>query len=191
MKNIINISLLLAFSLIISTGCQTIRGNSSSSGLTNAVRNQDARISELTFQLKQVAENNNQAIRKLNEMIRENAELKQQVAALENNVSSLGKAIEAERNNRSAETERLLKEVAQQTTAAINARTAALQQQQKTNTAGGPATKGSFYEYTVQPGATLGAIAKAYKVSVAEIKQANNLKSDIIRAGQKLYIPKK
>jgi LysM repeat protein len=51
--------------------------------------------------------------------------------------------------------------------------------------------QGKFYEYKVQPGATLIAIAKAYKVTVSEIKQANNLKSDRIRVGQTLYIPKK
>jgi len=48
-----------------------------------------------------------------------------------------------------------------------------------------------FYEYKVQPGATLGAISKAYKCSVSEIKIANNLKSDVIYVGQKLKIPKK
>lgn len=142
----------------------------------------------MSFQLKQVAENNNQVIRRVNELIKDNAALKRQVADLENNVAKLGKAIEAERNNRHSETEKLLQDVAQQTTAAINARNKSLlQQRHKT---GGPAIKGKFVEYTVQPGATLGAIAKAYKVSVSDIKKANNLKSDFIRVGQKLYIPK-
>ncbi len=47
------------------------------------------------------------------------------------------------------------------------------------------------YEYTVQQGATLSAVAKAYKVKVSDIRKANNLKGDLIRAGQILYIPKK
>lgn len=48
-----------------------------------------------------------------------------------------------------------------------------------------------FVEYTVQQGATIAAISKAYKVSVDEIRKANNLKDDNIRVGQKLLIPKK
>ena len=48
-----------------------------------------------------------------------------------------------------------------------------------------------YEEYVVAPGATLSAIAAAYKVSIADIKRANNLKSDVLRVGQKLRIPVK
>lgn len=48
-----------------------------------------------------------------------------------------------------------------------------------------------YEEYEVVQGATLSAIASAYKVSVADIKKANNLKSDVLRVGQKLRIPVK
>jgi len=48
-----------------------------------------------------------------------------------------------------------------------------------------------YEEYEVVQGATLSAIAAAYKVSVADIKKANNLKSDVLRVGQKLRIPVK
>ena len=43
-------------------------------------------------------------------------------------------------------------------------------------------------EYYVKSGDTLGHIAKRYKVSVRQIKQWNNLKSDFLRVGQKLKI---
>ncbi len=46
-----------------------------------------------------------------------------------------------------------------------------------------------YVEYTVQPGATLSAISKAYGVSISDIKKANNMSSDILRIGQKLKIP--
>jgi hypothetical protein len=53
---------------------------------------------------------------------------------------------------------------------------------------GGGAETG--YEHVVASGQTLSTIAAAYKVSVSSIKKANNLKSDIVRVGQKLFIPK-
>jgi len=46
-----------------------------------------------------------------------------------------------------------------------------------------------YEEYIVQKGASLSAIAAAYKVSVQEIRKANNLKGDVIHPGQKLLIP--
>lgn len=45
--------------------------------------------------------------------------------------------------------------------------------------------------YEVQKGATLSVIAKAYQVTVQDIKKANNLKSDMLQVGQKLKIPRK
>ena len=48
----------------------------------------------------------------------------------------------------------------------------------------------TFYEHVVEPGQTLSAIAAAYKVSSASIREANHLKSSTLRAGQKLLIPK-
>lgn len=46
------------------------------------------------------------------------------------------------------------------------------------------------YEHVVTKGQTLSNIATKYKVTVAAIKKANNLTSDNLREGQKLFIPK-
>ena len=46
-------------------------------------------------------------------------------------------------------------------------------------------------ELTVQKGDTLGKIAAAAKISVAELKRINKLNSDIIRENQKLKVPVK
>lgn len=54
-----------------------------------------------------------------------------------------------------------------------------------------PAPAEEYDEYVVQKGATLYVIAAAYKVSVKDIKRANNLKNDFIREGQKLKIPRR
>ncbi len=45
------------------------------------------------------------------------------------------------------------------------------------------------YPHTVSDGETLASLSKRYGVSVDTIKWANNLKTDMIRAGQKLDIP--
>jgi LysM repeat protein len=47
------------------------------------------------------------------------------------------------------------------------------------------------YEHVVEKGQYLSTIAKAYGVTVDEIKKANNLKNDTLRVGQKLFIPKR
>ena len=48
-----------------------------------------------------------------------------------------------------------------------------------------------YVELTVQKGDTLGKIAAAAKISVAELKRINKLNSDIIRENQKLKVPVK
>lgn len=45
-------------------------------------------------------------------------------------------------------------------------------------------------EHEVSKGETLLAIAKAYGVTMKQIREANNLKSDTLKTGQKLFIPK-
>ncbi len=49
---------------------------------------------------------------------------------------------------------------------------------------------GSYDEYTVQNGDTLYLIAKAFNTSIRKLKEINALKSDSLRVGQKLNVPK-
>ncbi len=51
------------------------------------------------------------------------------------------------------------------------------------------ASRGSGHEHVVESGHTLSAIAQAYGTTVDAIKKANNLKSDNIYVGQKLFVP--
>lgn len=51
------------------------------------------------------------------------------------------------------------------------------------------ASRGNGREHVVESGHTLSAIAQAYGTTVKAIKQVNNLKSDNIYIGQKLFIP--
>ena len=49
---------------------------------------------------------------------------------------------------------------------------------------------GPHQEYTVQSGDTLSLIAQAFGTTVGKIREMNNLKSDNLRVGQKLNLPK-
>lgn len=49
---------------------------------------------------------------------------------------------------------------------------------------------GPHFEYTVESGDTLSLVAKAFNTSVPKIREMNNLKSDILRVGQKIKVPK-
>ena len=49
---------------------------------------------------------------------------------------------------------------------------------------------GPHFEYTVQNGDTLSLVAKAFNSSVSKIREMNGLKSDILRVGQKIKVPK-
>ena len=53
-----------------------------------------------------------------------------------------------------------------------------------------PAYSGPVYEYTVQQGDTLSLIAKAFGSTVQKIKELNGMKSDALRIGQKINVPK-
>lgn len=72
-----------------------------------------------------------------------------------------------------------------------NVQTLFKEQQKRAATTAAPASSKaqSGYEHKVGAGQTLSAIAKAYGVSVQKIKDANGLKSDVIRVGQVLFIP--
>jgi hypothetical protein len=54
-----------------------------------------------------------------------------------------------------------------------------------------PVLNPSYDVYEVQRGATLSAIAKAYDVTVDDIRKANNLNGGMLQPGQRLIIPKK
>ena len=49
--------------------------------------------------------------------------------------------------------------------------------------------KESGHEHVVESGHTLSVIAQAYGTTVGAIKKSNDLKSDVIYVGQKLFIP--
>ena len=117
-----------------------------------------------------------------------NAELKQRVARLEqdvrslsNDVAALRKQIAADAEVRKNQLDNLANKITESTKQEKPAVTPQLVPQQKDNT--------EYVEHVVEKGTTLNALAKAYHVSVNDIKKANKLKNNNIYQGQKLLIP--
>jgi len=115
----------------------------------------------------------------------DNAQLRQEIKSALNKLQAL---IESERQQRTAGMQKIVDVVS---SAPAPAPKAAPTPKAAPAPAAAADTE-EYYEYTVQKGATLGAIAKAYKVTVEDIRKANKMgKNAQIHVGQKLNIPKK
>jgi LysM repeat protein len=117
-------------------------------------------------------------------------ELRTEVEKLRAENQSLRQQLNALEKSRAAEKDALLKEVSAIVASATKAPAPAAPPHPTT------AAKEEGFEHIVEPGQSLWAIAKAYqdagvKVSVDDIRRANNLKDNTLRSGQKLFIPKK
>ena len=99
-----------------------------------------------------------------------------------NRLDTLDRQVQALAASRDADRKQIVSDLSHKVAAIVGTSSAS------SGRGGGGAETG--YEHVVESGQTLSTIAAAYKVRVASIKKANNLKSDIVRVGQKLFIPK-
>jgi|GEM_PF-1057544 len=182
--------------VLFNSGCETMQLRSSS-GDRQLKQDIASARREANYCTKQVRGLNNR-----NRLLRQDystltgrfAELEQQLKQLQNNnaqlshkIMELTQLLKQEAKSRDVSIKNMAKNIAKQTSAAINSSRKTEQPKHAT----GPVGAGDFYKYKVQRGATLSAIAKAYKVKVSAIRRVNRLKNDNIRTGQTLYIPKK
>ncbi|MCP3965515.1 MAG: LysM peptidoglycan-binding domain-containing protein [Lentisphaerae bacterium] len=199
---------LAAVAVMLFTGCETMnRGHDDSqdqqiqemiTSNRETVRNYEQRSSETQRQLAGLQENYTVVIDKLNSLQRQINYVYKQNQEQAEQISNLQKSLAQEQQQRQASMNRVINTVAEQTSQAMskaaasrNTASASSSSSKISQSSSGPVGSGEFYKYKVQPGATLSAIARAYKVSVDDIKRANRLKSSMIRVGQTLYIPKK
>lgn len=116
----------------------------------------------------------------------ENARLVQEVQQLQQEVRSFNSQISQLNGQMSAleaKQAREMNELVKRVEALLSKATAA---RPKASSSSG---RGPGREHVVESGHTLSAIASAYGTTVKAIKEANNLKSDSIYVGQKLFIP--
>ncbi len=168
---------------------------SASSGAANAAATRTASTGtrrDIVSYVEELAGNTAAQLRAVQD---ENAELETRVIALERKIADLQET-----------NQKLLNEIAavkRQSAADADAHEAQLKainskldklasMPPPTVTVPTPVSTADDYDiYEVQKGATLSVIAKAYNVTVQDIKKANNLKSDMLQVGQKLKIPRK
>jgi TolA-binding protein len=121
-------------------------------------------------------------------------ELMRRVAALERKDNSV---LRAEIDSLNAAVEELRRELRQQRGEIVkdlSSRIGKVMNSSASASASGGKKKAAYdgpcREYTVVSGDTLTLISQAFSVPISKIKEMNSLKSDNLRVGQKLYLPK-
>jgi len=183
------ISLCAAGAITFLAGCENMGGPSRSSGyqraqpdLGTASRVQSDQISQLSATVVSLTNNNNEVIRTVNDLNQKIAALEQRNAALEKSLASMQQQLAAQRQETQASISKMIDQVSKEVSkASVSA----------ASSGGGPVGTGEFFEHKVESGQTLGAIGKAYNVSVQDIMSANRMKDTNLRVGQTLYVPKK
>jgi len=166
--------LLLSLSaLTVLTGCETIQ--------TPQQRQQDAARQQAASRYSE--ERVNRLKGQVESIEMENARLTQEVQQLRSEVRAYSSQISQLNSNMQA----LEAKQAREAQEVIN-RVEGLLKKTVASNSSAP-SRGAGREHVVEAGHTLSAIAQAYGTSVDAIKKANNLKSDSIYVGQKLFIP--
>ena len=110
-------------------------------------------------------------------LMQEMQQLRQQVNSYNSQIAQLNSQMNSLESKQAREMQELIRRVEGLLTKSVASRPAS------------KPSRGSGREHVVESGHTLSAIAQAYGTSVNAIKNANNLKSDSIYVGQKIFIP--
>lgn len=159
--------------LVALTGCETLQTPQQRQQTVRqqaATRYTEDRVHRMQGQLESIEMENARLMQELQQ-------LRQEVQASHSQMSQVNSRMGSLESKQAHEMNELIKRVESLLKKSVAAR---------------PAPKpshGAGREHIVEAGHTLSAIAQAYGTSVKAIKQVNNLKSDSIYVGQKLFIP--
>jgi len=185
------ISLLSSLSLmLLLTACETTRSrnNQFASPNQDIIRLQN-NVVVLNRKIVSVQKNNLLLANKIASLKNQTNYINEANQQQDKTIRALNQQLAKERAERKVAMNKVVETVAAQTSNALNK--IAKQSRPKATRAGKTIPAGAYYKHKVGAGETLSAIARAYKVSVKDIKKTNNLKSNIIGIGQILHIPKK
>lgn len=181
---------LIALSLL-ACGCETFNDSYrrrddylAARQAAEAPRAQDQQLAQLSASVAALNASNAEIVRHINEINQKIAALQQNDATMQGAVNSIRQDMEATRKSWQTANEKMIDQISSEMNKAIKTPSSG-------GKSGGPVGTGDFYVHTVEAGNTLNAIAKAYEVTAAEIRAANGMSNDLIRVGQKLYVPKK
>jgi len=179
------ISFCAAGAIAFLAGCENMGGPSRSSGYQrqqiDASKAQSDQVSQLSATVVSLTNTNNEVIKTVNDLNQKIAALEQRNAALEKSLGAMQQQLSAQRQEYQTSINKMIDQVSREVSKASVSPASS----------GGPVGTGEFFEHKVESGQTLGAIAKAYNVSVQDIMSANKMKDTNLRVGQTLYIPKK
>ena len=150
------------------------------------VRVQTNQMNQVSASISALQNSNAEIVKIVNDFNQRIANLEQRSAALEKNISALQQQIAAEKQDRQATINNMIDKVTKEV-----GKVSAPAPAPATAAGSIPVGSGEFLEHKVEAGQTLGAIAKAYGVSIQEIMTANRMKDSTLRVGQPLYVPKK
>lgn len=157
-------------------GCETIQTPQQRQQETArqqaATRHMDDRLQRLQGQIESVTMENARLMQELQQ-------LRSEIRSFSSQISQANSSVNALEAKQAREMKELISRVESLLNKAVASRPAASSKP----------SRGSGREHVVEAGHTLSAIATAYGTSVKAIKDANNLKSDSIHVGQKLFIP--
>jgi LysM repeat protein len=168
------IKLLLSLSaLVVFTGCETIQTpqqrQQDAARQQAASRYAEERVKRLQGQVESIEMENARLLQELQQ-------LRNEVRSYSSQISQLNSNMQALEAKQARETQEVINRVEGLLKKSVSARPSA-------------PSRGAGREHVVESGHTLSAIAQAYGTTIGAIKKANNLKSDNIYVGQKLFIP--
>jgi len=167
-------TLILLPALAVLSGCETLQTpqqrQQEAARQQLAARHAEERVYRVQGQVESMEAENARLMQELQQLRQAVQSYNGQIAQLNSRMSSLESKQQQEMNA-------LIKQVEALLNKAVASRPSA------------PPSRGAGREHIVEAGHTLSTIAQAYGSSIKAIKQANNLKSDTIYVGQKLFIP--
>ena len=140
----------------------------------NEIQSLSEVIQDLTTQISQMK-------RKINHLEKENAKLN---TKLNNDIGKFGTLLDNERKIRQKADLDIIKEVSVEI-----ASSSRWSERRLSALASAPSTSKTYRLYEVEKGDTLGAVAKAFNISLKRLKMLNGLNNDTIYIGQKLKVP--
>lgn len=166
--------------VVILSGCETLQTpqqrQQEAARRQAAQRQQEEQVHRVRGQVDSVEMENNRLMQEVQSLRNDVHSLNSQISQLNGKMNSLDARQKKEMSNLIREVEVLLKK-----SVASSSR--------PSSGSSSKANRGPGREHVVEGGHTLSAIAQAYGTTVKAIKSANNLKTDSIYVGQKLFIP--